>query len=217
MPQIRNMGTIAGNLCQRLQCWFFTAPEISCLRKNPTGLCYGLAGDNRYHSIFGAVSGCVAVNPSDMAPALVALDAKIKTSKQTIDAADFFAANGLETTVLDEDEIVTEVQVPTPAAGTKSAFIKFAPRKAIDFPIVNCAAAIGGGAARICINAVCNTPYRATKAEEAIAGKTINEANAEAAGEAAVTGAMPLTSGYGNKYKVQIAKVMVKRAILACK
>ena len=95
----------------------------------------------------------------------------------------------------------------------KSAFIKFALRTEIDFPIVNCATAISNGTARICLNAVFNDPYRATKAEESIAGKTIDEANAEAAGTAAVSGNMPLSM---NKFKVQIAKALVKRTILAC-
>ena len=157
--------------------------------------------------------GCLAVNLSDIAPALIALDAEIKTTKRVIEAEKFFAVKGYKTTVLDANEIVTEIQVPTPASGTKSAFIKFALRKSIDFPIVNCAVMINGGSARICLNAIFNKPYRARAAEEAIAGKSIDEANAEAAGEAAVSGAVVLEA---NRYKVQIAKVMVKRAILAC-
>jgi CO/xanthine dehydrogenase FAD-binding subunit len=118
-------------------------------------------------------------------------------------------------TVLAADEIVTEIEVPAPASGVKSAFIKFAIRKSIDFPIVNCAAVIGKGEARICLNAVFNTPRRATEAEEAIKGKAITEANAEAAGTAAVVAAMVLP-GDRNKWKIQIARTMVKRAILAC-
>ena len=177
-------------------------------------MCYATAGDNRYHSIFGGVLACLAVNPSDTAPALVALDASIVTSARTIAAEDFWAADkGFKSTVLDDDEIVTEIQVPEPASGVKSAFVKLALRKSIDFPIVNCAAAIGGGAARICLNAVFNNPYRATAAEESIAGQTIDVANAETAGAAAVQGNMALTM---NRYKVQVARTMVKRAILAC-
>jgi xanthine dehydrogenase YagS FAD-binding subunit len=107
----------------------------------------------------------------------------------------------------------------SPAAGVKSAFIKFALRKSIDFPIVNCAAAIESQdgvvkSARICLNAVYSNPYRVTKAEDAIKGKPIDEANAEAAGAAAVSDAIALPY---NKYKIQIAKTLVKRAILACK
>lgn len=214
-PELRNVGTIGGNICQKVRCWYYRSEHnaFDCLRKNPAGICYALTGDNRYDSIFGAVSGCISVNPSDIAPALVVLDAKIVTTKQTVDAEDFFTVNGEKTTILDDDEIVIEIQVPTPAAGTKSAFVKFAMRKAFDFAIVSCAAAVSSTSARICLNGVYTIPYRATDAEDAIAGKTINEANAEAAGSAAVADASP--QAY-NGYKVQIAKTMVKRAILAC-
>ncbi len=212
-PHIREMGTIGGNICQLNRCWYFRKEEnrYDCVRKGG-GMCYATAGDNRYHSIFGGIMACMAVNPSDIAPALVALDAKIVTSARTINAEDFWAADkGVKSTVLDDDEIVTEIQVP--AFSGKSAFVKFALRTSIDFPIVNCAAAIDGGAARICLNAVYNLPYRATKAEESIAGKTIDVTNAEAAGDAAVSGNMPLSM---NKHKVQIAKALVKRTILLC-
>jgi xanthine dehydrogenase YagS FAD-binding subunit len=209
------MGTIGGNICQYVRCWYYRSEHnaFDCLRKSPAGgICQALVGDNRYSSIFGAMNGCVAVNPSDTAPALVALDARIVTTKQTVDAEDFFTMNDEKTTILDDDEIVTEIQVPEFSG--KSAFLKFALRKSIDFPIVNCAVAISNGSARICLNAVYNTPYRATAAEDAIAGQTINEANAEASGAAAVANASALPM---NKYKVQIAKTLVKRAILACK
>jgi xanthine dehydrogenase YagS FAD-binding subunit len=211
-PHLREMGTIGGNICQLNRCWYFRKDEnrFDCIRKGGN-MCYAMAGDNRYHSIFGAVKACVAVNPSDTAPALVALDAKIVTSKQTVDAVDFWDVAIPGSTIMAKDEIVTEIQVP--AFSGKSAFVKFALRSSIDFPVVNCAAAISGGDARICLNAVYNKPYRATKAEDAIKGKTIDIANAEAAGEAAVSGAVAL--GY-NKYKIQIAKGMVKKAILAC-
>ena len=155
------------------------------------------------------------MNPSDTAPALVALNAKIKTNKRLIEAEKFWEMAVPGSTILAADEIVTEIQAPAPAAGVKSAFMKFAIRKSIDFPIVNCAAMIGGKDARICLNAVHNRPYRAVQAEEAIKGKTIDEANADAAGAAAVASAKAL-SGDRNKWKIPIAKAMVKRAILAC-
>jgi CO/xanthine dehydrogenase FAD-binding subunit len=155
--------------------------------------------------------GCVAVNAGDIAPVLVAFGATIVTSKRKIAAEDFWDVAIPGSTVLDADEIVTEIHVP--AFSGKSAFVKFATRAAIDYPIVNCAAAISSKDARICLNAVFNKPYRATKAEEAIKGKTIGEDSAEAAGTAAVSDAVALKS---NKYKIQIAKIMVKRAILAC-
>lgn len=162
--------------------------------------------------------GCVAVNSSDMAPVLIALETKIKTTKRVIEAEKFFTVEDDKTTVLDDDEIVMEIEVPTPRAGTKSKFTKFALRKSIDFPIVNCAAAIESErgvvkAARICLNAVYNQPYRAIKAEEYIRGKLISDSNAEGAANAAITDACPLIN---NRYKIQIAKTLVKRAILAC-
>jgi xanthine dehydrogenase YagS FAD-binding subunit len=212
-PHVRDMGTIGGNLAQLHRCWYFRKPEnrFNCIRKGGTA-CFAMTGDNRYHSIFGAVNMCIAVHPSDVAPALIALDAKVVTNKRTIPAENFFDVKVPVSTVLAVDEIITEIQVPAPPAGAKSAFIKFAIRKSIDFPIVNCAVRAGGGAPRICLNAVAPKPYRALKAETAIAGKPINEANAEAAGAAAVEDAKPLPA---TKYKVQIAKTLVKRALLA--
>ena len=221
-PHLREMGTIGGNICQDIRCWYYRNPEnrFPCLRKGG-GRCYALEGDTRYHSIFGGSvdEGCIAVHPSDTAPALIALNSRIKTSKRTIRAEDFFQVEVSRTTVLDEDEIVTEIQVPEPRNGAKSAFLKFALRKSIDFPIVNCAAMITGSgdkvsAARICLNAVFVKPYRAIEAEEAIIGKGINDANAEAAGSAAVSDAKPLND---NAYMVQVAKILVKRTILGCR
>jgi len=214
-PHIREMGTIGGNICQHNRCWYFWKEDnaFDCIRKGGN-MCFAMAGNNKYHSIFGAVKACVAVNPSDTAPALVVLNAKIVTNKRTIEAENFWDVTVPGSTVLAVDEIVKEIQVPTPASGVKTAFVKFAIRKSIDFPIVNCAAAIGGGDARICLNAVHNMPYRATKAEDAIKGKTIDDSNAEAAGAAAVSGTLALAN---NKWKIQIAKAMVKKAILACK
>ena len=221
-PHIREMGTIGGNLCQDIRCWYYRNPHnrFPCLRKGG-GRCYAIEGDNRYHSIFGGSvkKGCYAVHPSDTAPALIALDGRIKTSKRTVDAEDFFKVGVKSTTVLDNDEIVTEIEIPLPKDDAKSAFMKFAIRKSIDFPIVNCAAMIAKDgrkvrAARICLNAVYVKPYRATKAEEAIVGKAIDEKNAERAGNAVIADAEPLS---GNRYMVQIAKTLVKRTILACK
>lgn len=221
-PHIREMGTLGGNLCQDIRCWYYRNPfnRFSCLRKGG-GRCYAIRGDNRYHSIFGGSveEGCYAVHPSDTAPALIALDAKIKTSKRTVDTQDFFKVQVKKTTILDTDEIVTEIHVPTPEAGTQSSFFKFAIRKSIDFPIVNCAAMITSSkgivdSARICLNAVHINPYRASKAEAFLIGNEINEANADAAGSAAVSDAKPLSH---NGYMVHIAKTLIKRAVLACR
>jgi len=220
-PHLRNMGTIAGNLCQDIRCWYYRTPEnrFSCLRKGG-GRCYALKGDNRYHSIFGGSvkGGCIAVHPSDTAPALIALDGSVVTSKRTVKASDFFQVRVNRTTVLEPGEIVTAVHLPEPVPGKRSAFMKFALRRSIDFPIVNCAAAVTyeNGAvadARICLNAVSVVPRRAEEAERALIGGRIEEQTADAAGRAAVADADPLD---GNAYMVPIAHTLVKRTILAC-
>ena len=220
-PQIRNMGTIGGNLCQDIRCWYYRGPNnrFSCLRKGG-GRCYALKGDNRFHSVFGGSveQGCVAVHPSDTAPALIALDAEVATSKRVVKVQDFFTVKTHGTTVLEPDEIVTEIRVPSPGAGSRSAFIKFAQRKSIDFPIVNCAAALclDGGVvkeARICLNAVHVVPHRVLKAEQSIINRSITMESAEEAATEAVSDVKPLQH---NAYMAQVAKALVKRAILDC-
>ena len=217
-PHIRESGTIGGNICQINRCWYFrkTDNRFYCIRKGGN-MCYAMAGDNRYHSIFGAIGACIAVNPSDTAPSLVALNATIKTTKRDIPAEEFWTVVIPGSTVLEADEIVTEIVIP--AFSGKSSFIKMALRKSIDFPVVNCATAISNGQARICLNAVYNKPYRATAAEEIVNGQTIDEALAEQAGTAAVSKAMAMPAtgmNPGNKWKVQIARTLVKRTILNC-
>ena len=162
--------------------------------------------------------GCVAVSPSDLAPALIALGAKIKTSQRVIEAEDFFTVGIDTSTVLAADEMVLEVEVPKQTPGTKSAFIKSALRKSIDFPLVNCAAAIASDkgavtSARICLNSVYALPYRVVAAEEYLFGKRIDEATAEEAADLGMAAALALPS---SRYKIQIARTLVKRAILGC-
>lgn len=218
-PPLREMGTIAGNLCQEVQCWYFRRPFLTgtffdCARKGGR-TCFAIAGDNRYHSIFGGARGCVAVNASDIAPVLIALNAKIKTTARVIEAERFFTG-AHKTTTLNDDEIITEVRIPAPNSGAKQTFTKFALRPTIDFAVVNVATLITieddkVADARIVLNAVAPAPRRATGVEEALKGKAIGESVAETAAAAIAKGAVPLA---GNKYKVQIAKTLVKRAIL---
>lgn len=220
-PHLRAMGTIGGNICQDIRCWYYRNANnrFPCLRKGG-GRCYAIEGDNRFHSIFGGSveNGCYAVHPSDTAPALMALDASVRTSKRTIPIDEFFRVGVRKTTVLDPDEIVTEIIVPAQPAGTKSVFLKFALRKSIDFPIVNCAVRVTlskglAAKARICLNAVYVVPLRATAAEELIAGKSLTEETAAAAADAAVLPAKPMTR---NTYLIQIARTLIKRALVAC-
>lgn len=161
--------------------------------------------------------GCLAVNASDLAPALVALDARIKTTKRILDAEDFFDAGPLRSTVLDVDELVTEIEVPTPMPRTTQTFLKFRIRNSIDFPIVSVASAISMDGdrvtdARIVLGAVAPVPLRAREAEGFLRGKVPTEEIAETAAAVAVNETNPLSK---NKYKIQVARTLVKRAILA--
>ena len=163
--------------------------------------------------------GCVMAHPSDVAPALIALNAEVVTNKRTIPAEEFFCPGGLSTTVLEPDELVVEIRVPTPKPGTKSKFMKFSIRSSIDFPVVNCATAIRSQngvveEAKICLNAVAPLPYRVRKAEEYIKGKPLTEQTVEEAAEKIMEDVNPLPY---NTYKVSIAKALIKRTMLACK
>lgn len=220
-PNLRQMGTIAGNISQDIRCWYYRTAEnrFPCLRKGG-GRCYAINGDSRFHSIFGGSveGGCFAVHPSDTAPALIVLKADIITSKRSMPADSYFQVKPIGTTVLDPDEIVTEIHIPAPKAGAKSAFLKFAMRNSIDFPIVNCAASIFGSNGKIeeaglCLNAVYVIPYRAEKAEQALKGRPLDEQTAQDAADAAVESAKPMKD---NSYMVQAARALVSRTILEC-
>jgi xanthine dehydrogenase YagS FAD-binding subunit len=210
-PQLRNMGTIGGNLCQEVRCWYFRAEHnaFHCFRKGGD-TCFGVAGDNRYLAILGGQI-CFAVCPSDTAIALTALGATLVTTERSIPIDDFFVVLGNN---LNDNEIVTEIQVPAPASGTKQAFIKFAERRSIDFSISSVAVATNSSETKIVLGGVAPVPYRATAAEEFLAGKSMNAANAASAGEEAVKAARPQTM---NRYKVQITKTLVERALIAAK
>jgi xanthine dehydrogenase YagS FAD-binding subunit len=173
-----------------------------------------VGGNNVRHAVIMGGQVCFASFPSDTAIPLTALDATVVTTKRSIPIGEFYIVLG---NVLDDDEIVTEIQVPEPDAATKQAFLKFRHRRAIDWAISSVATAItvtGGTVsdARIVLGGVAPTPWRATGAEDAIMGQAITESVAAAAGDAAVQGAIPLLH---NNYKVQITKTLVKRAILS--
>lgn len=208
-PTIRNMGTLGGNICQMHRCWYFRCPDnrFECARKGGKE-CFAVEGDNRYHSIYGAQGGCIAASPHDSAPALAALGATIVTSSREIPAEEFFAANGCRSNVLEDNEIVVEIRVPKTE---QSAFEKFALRKSIDFPLVNCAVAVdANGSVHVVLGGVYPAPMRIPAAEEAVAGG-ISEETAAAAGDAAVEDCLALGK---NAYKVEIARTVVKRTLL---
>ena len=210
-PTLRQMGTIGGNICQENRCWYYRAREnyFPCRMKGGK-VCFAPKGDHRNHSIFGALGGCFAVNPSDTAPALVAFKAEIITTQRTIAADDFFTAVTENCTVLEKGEVVLEIKLPQ--AQTQSIFAKHALRPTIDFPIVNCAVVKSMSGVSICLNAVAPTPHRAVAAEEVVGDKPITAEMAAEAAEAALTKAKALSQ---NKHKVQIAQTMLKRALLA--
>ena len=227
-PLLRNMGTLGGNICQENRCWYYRYPDrlggmIPCVRKGGAK-CLAVPGDNRYHSIFGAVNKCIAVNPSDTAPALSALDATIVTSERSIPVDAFFCAErGKQSTVLEHGEIVLEIVIPGHSLrlenngfAVKSLFKKLAFRKSIDFALVNCALCLGiaegkVARARMCLNGVYNNPYRPVEAEEFLAGRELNEAIAIEAAELALQKAKPLP---GNAYKVNLAKSLVADVLM---
>lgn len=207
-PTIRHMGTLGGNVCQMHRCWYFRVPDdrFHCKRKGGE-TCPARIGDNRYHSIFGDDNDCFAASSHDTAPALVALGATVVTTNREVPAEEFFAANGHRSNVLEDGEVVTEFVVPK---APKSAFQKFALRKSIDFPVVNCAVAqTDAGETRVVLGGVYPAPWRSTEAEAEVAGGITPE-SAEAAGEAAVSVAKPLGK---NAYKVDIARTLVKRTL----
>jgi xanthine dehydrogenase YagS FAD-binding subunit len=219
-PQIRNAATLGGNLCQDVRCWYYRYPRriggpILCARKGK-GPCLAVKGDNRYHAVMGGKK-CFAVCPSDTAVALAALDGQINIAgpegERKIAVTDFYNPLGNS---LKRDEMVTGVEVPSAADRSKQAFLKFTLRKPVDFAIVSVATVMTfkGGLctdARIALGAIAAGPVRATKAEKMLVGKPIDEKAAAEAAEAALAGAKPLSM---NAYKIEIAKTLVKRAVL---
>ena len=220
-PQIRNSGTLGGNVCQDTRCWYYRY-GLSCYRAGGN-TCYANTpvGINREHCLFGA-SRCVAVTPSDTAPALVALDASmvIRNSggERVVAAEDFFMKPSVDITrmtVLQPDDLLTQIRIPNTWAGTSFYFEKVADRGSWDFALVNVAAAlklqgdrIDG--ARIVCGGVQTTPRRLAAVEALITGRTKDEETAELAGALAVRGAKPLNH---NHFKVPLMRNLVKRAV----
>lgn len=221
-PQIRNAGTLAGNICQRPFCWYFRSSNFTCLRKGGQ-VCYTVAGDGRFHAILGGGPSYI-VHPSDTAPALVALGAQIKIAgpagERTMPLEKFFVLPQIDyrhENILKPDEIVTEIQVPYPKPGSRGFFHKVRERLAWDHAIVSVATVVqsSGGVvrdARVVMGGVAPIPWRAPKAEEFLRGKKLDEAAAQKAGEIALEGAKPLKD---NGYKVKIAQDLIQRGLLA--
>ncbi|MGH8187850.1 MAG: FAD binding domain-containing protein [Steroidobacteraceae bacterium] len=220
-PQIRNQGTIGGNVSQDTRCWYYRS-GWTCYRAGGN-ICYAdtPTAVNREHAIFDA-DRCVAVNPSDTAPALIALDAKmvIRTpgGERIVDAQDYFIGPGIDImrmTVLEPGHLLTAIRVPAAWGGSQFYFEKVADRRVWDFPLVNVASAMQTSGTtiqriRLAVNGVAPHPMRLAAVEAFVTGRPRNEETAEAAGQMAVEGAVPLQH---NAYKVPLMKNLVKRAI----
>ncbi len=219
-PQIRNVGTIGGNLCQRPRCWYYRS-SLVCLRKGGK-ICYAPVGENRYHAILGGGPSFI-VHPSDLAPALVALDAKARiagpSGERTIPLEQFFvlpSVNYRRENVLKPDEILTEIIVPLPAAGTKSTYWKQMERDAWDFALASVAAVVRQKDgkiehARVVMGGVAPIPWRSKEAEAAPAGKPLDQATVAHAAEEAMKPAHPMRD---NAYKVDLSKAILRSTLL---
>jgi xanthine dehydrogenase YagS FAD-binding subunit len=220
-PQIRNQGTIGGNVSQDARCWYYRA-GWPCYRAGGN-ICYADTpeGRNREHAILLA-DRCVAVNPSDSAPALIALDAKfvIRTSKgeRVVDAEDYFIGPEIDITrlhILKPGDLLTSIRIPSAWAGAQFYFEKVRDRNVWDFPLLNVASAmfVSNGTIeriRIAVNGAAARPLRLKAVEDAVRGKPPNAATGEMAGKLAVRGAIPLQF---NAYKIPLMRNLVKRAI----
>ncbi|MGB8412402.1 MAG: xanthine dehydrogenase family protein subunit M [Candidatus Binatus sp.] len=223
-PQIRNLGTVGGNLLQRPRCWYFRNPDVNCLKKSGDK-CYAFGGLNRYHAILGGDPAFI-VHPSNLAPALIAMRASATivgpVGKRTIELEKFFTLPTVDPkreNSLKPGEIITEVIVPAPSASVSSHYLEAREKQSFDWPLVSVAIALdrAPGAktihdARVVMGAVAPVPWRSHEAEAALKGGPLDEPRARAAAKAALKGAQPMTD---NAYKVVMAKVIVRRAIMS--
>jgi xanthine dehydrogenase YagS FAD-binding subunit len=220
-PQLRNQGTIGGNLCQRPRCWYFRG-EFHCLRKGGDQ-CFAAGGENQYHAVFGG-DKCVIVHPSDTAPALMALGARVRIAgpggSRVVPLASFFvgpAHNITKETILEKNEILTEVLLPAAEPGLRSSYRKVRARGAWDFALAGIAVALlmkDGKVerARVVFSGVAPIPWRSEPVEQAVTGKALTSDVVAAAAEAGVKGAEPLEQ---NAYKVPLLKGIITETLLA--
>jgi xanthine dehydrogenase YagS FAD-binding subunit len=224
-PQIRNMGTLGGSLCQRNRCWYFRDEHVQCLLKGGRK-CFAQEGENQYHAIFTQGHPCVIVHPSTLAPPLIALGATAQVvgpkGTREVSVEKLFQAPVKETQrehTLAPNEILVSVTIaPKAPAGARlaNASYEVKQKETSDWPLVQASVAFqfDGKTARgvrVVLGHVAPTPLVSDSAAKALEGKEVTEATAAAAGEAAAEGARPLSQ---NAYKVQLLKVAVKRAVL---
>ncbi|MCE2401864.1 xanthine dehydrogenase family protein subunit M [Candidatus Poribacteria bacterium] len=220
-PQIRNVGTLGGNLCQRPRCWYYRDETVSCLKKGGD-ICYAIDGLSKYHAIFGG-DPVYIVHPSDIAPALIALNASLKIigpeGEKTLKVEEFFtlpAANPFRENVLEPNEIVVEVQVPQPKPNTKSFYLKAREKGAPDFALASVAGVFEMmgktcQTANVVLGGVAPAPWRSAEAETALTGKMINESVSMKAGAEAVKDAEPMND---NAYKVTLTRNLISRTAM---
>jgi xanthine dehydrogenase YagS FAD-binding subunit len=220
-PLIRNFGTLGGNINQRPRCWFFRGEDFNCYKKGGD-FCYSVTGDNTYHAIIGGEL-CYIVHPSDTATALLALNASAKVAgpsgQRDLAFDNYFHGpreDVLTENVLKSNEILTQVSIPTPAAGTRMAWTKLKDRQVYDFAVVSVAVAFTVDASgkwtdgRVVLGGVAPVPYRATTVEGALKGQDV-KASAKAAAAQIRTVARPMSL---NAYKVDIAANLIERTLL---
>ncbi len=220
-PQIRNVGTVGGNLCQRPRCWYYRS-DLQCLRKGGK-VCYSIAGENRYHAILGGGPSFI-IHPSDLAPALISLDAKARIAgpkgERTIPLEQFFVlptVNVRRENVLKPDEILTEILIPVPAAGTRSTYWKQNGARCLGLrALVSVAAAVRQKdgkveQARIVLGGVAPIPWRSHDAEAALIGKPLDSASVAQAAEEALKTARPFRD---YAYKVDLARAIIRGALM---
>ena len=220
-PQIRNMATLGGNLCQRPRCWYYRLSDFDCRKKGGKD-CYAPGGENRFHAIFDTDETCVCVHPSATGAALLAYGATLQTvtpaGKRSLPIEKFFTGPNPDPTRenhLGPGEIVAEVTIPAPGSGARSAYNKLKEKESFDWPLVEACVALRleSGAIRdprVVLGHVAQVPWRSAEAEKILAGAAPSEALFARAAEAALAGAKPLSQ---NAYKVRLAKVSLVRAL----
>ena len=220
-PQLRNQGTIGGNLCQKPRCWYYRG-EFHCLRKGGDQ-CYAVEGENAYHCILGG-ENCFIVHPSDTAPALVALQASVSIAgpngRRTVAVEDFHmspADDYTRETVLEPAEIVTEIVLPPPASGLQSSYRKVRARRSWDFALAGVALAVvfNGNRAddcRVVLSGAAPVPWPSAEAEKVVRGRQLNRDRAAQAAEAALENAEPMEQ---NAYKIPLFRNLIEQQLMA--
>jgi xanthine dehydrogenase YagS FAD-binding subunit len=221
-PQIRHQGTVGGNINQRPRCWYFRNEEFVCYKKGGSR-CFAVAGENQYHAIFGNDGPSHIVHPSSLAVPFMAYGARFRVAgpmgERDIPAAEYFTLptlqNVLKENVLGDDELLTHVMLPAPG-NVRTGHYEVRYKQSRDWPLAFATVVLTTTgrtirSARVVLGAVAPVPWRSEDAERALVGKPLTEETAAEAGEAAVMSAQPLS---GNKYKIQITKTAVKRAVM---